>query len=92
MNEIHRSKTYQVPKKTHPWRQYRNRVTIEVEIEAKDIISLKDYLQGIIDNWDKMEVTVFGNLGDRTYTLSNLPQKKAAAYIVGIIKRNYIDG
>lgn len=86
-----RAKTWQKPKDNHPWRQYKSRnVEVEVEVEARDIITLKEFLQDLIDNWDRYEVTSFGSLGDRTYTLKTLPQKKAAAYIVGIIKRNYI--
>lgn len=80
--------TWQKPKSTHPWRQYQNR--IKPESDRIDIIPLKEYLENIIDNWDNIEITTFGDMGDRTYTLKTASQKKAAAYIVGVLKRNYV--
>jgi len=54
------------------------------------MIPLKEYLENIIENWDNIEITTFGDMGDRTYTLKTASQKKAAAYIVGVLKRNYV--
>ena len=86
-----KAKTWQKPKESHPWRQYKDKV-VKIEIEDRtDIVGLREFLYDIIENWDRMEVTMFGSMGDRTYTLGSLPQRKAAAYIVGIIKRNYIN-
>lgn len=80
-------KTWQKPKANHPWRQYKDKKTSK---DRNDIIPLKEYLESLIDNWDRMEVTTFGDIGDRTYTLKTSSQKKAAAYIIGVLKRNYV--
>lgn len=80
--------TWQKPKSEHPWRQYKDR--IKPDVDREDIVPLKEYLEGLLMNWDKMEITTFGDIGDRTYTLRTASQKKAAAYIVGVLKRNYV--
>lgn len=82
-------RTWQKPKENHPWRQYENRKVNQVE-EPRDVVGIKDFLKGVVDNWDKVEVVSFTAMGDRTYTLSQVSQKKAAAYICGVLKRNYI--
>lgn len=86
--EDQKPKTWQKPKANHPWRQYQNKK--KPDVDRVDIIPLRDYLQEVVDNWDKVEITTFGDLGDRTYTLSAASQKKAAAYICGVLKRNYV--
>lgn len=81
---------WQKPKEGHPWRQYSDRkVDVEVEVEI-DIITVKEYLQALLDNWDSTEVTFFGARGDRGFTLNALSQKKVAAYICGVLRRNYM--
>lgn len=80
--------TWQKPKSEHPWRQYKDR--IKPDTDREDIIPLKEYLESLVQNWDRMEITTFGDIGDRTYTLRTASQKKAAAYIVGVLKRNYV--
>ena len=81
------SKTWQKPKEDHPWRQYSSKIKKE---EPSDIIPLKEYLRDLADNFDKIEITTFTELGDRRHTLSTLSQRKAAAYICGVLKRNYV--
>jgi hypothetical protein len=81
-------KTWQKPKADHPWRQYNNKR--KPAKDRGDIIPLKEYLESLVENWDKMEVTTFGDMGNRTYTLKTASQKKAAAYICGVLKRNYV--
>lgn len=85
-----RPKTYQKPKEGHPWRQYDKTQNRPEPKTREDIIPLKDCLVQIVENWDRVEVTYMSSMGDRTYTLSQLPQKKAAAYLCGLLKRNYV--
>ena len=85
-----KAKTYQKPKPDHPWRQYPNKIKVEVEVEL-EIISVKEYLTSLVNNWDKVEVsTKIPGLGFRTYSLSQLSQKKVAAYIAGKLKQHYV--
>ena len=90
-----KASTYQKPKDNHPWRQYADRVQrieeVEIEIEIESIVSVKQYLKDVVDNWERIEVTTsLPQLGHRQFTLNQLPQKKAAAYIIGVLKRNYV--
>jgi len=59
--------TWQKPKSEHPWRQYKDR--IKPDADREDIVPLKEYLESLIENWDEVEVTSFGDMGSRTYTL-----------------------
>ena len=86
--EGEKAKTWQKPKEDHPWRRYQNKKVV-VE-ENLDIIPLREYLENLVRNWDSIEITTFGDMGDRTYTLRTASQKKSAAYIVGVLKRNYV--
>ena len=80
--------TWQKPKDSHPWRQYKDKKVEEPD--RTDIVPLREFLKDIVDNYDTIEITTFGDMGNRTYTLATASQKKAAAYIVGVLKRNYV--
>ena len=84
---------WQKPKATHPWRQYANIKVEEARKEAEEekvsIISVKEFLQQSIDNWDKTELTIVRGQKDKSMPLCTASQKRQALYIVGILKRNY---
>ena len=80
---------WQKPKKNHPWRQYANK-RVAKEEEEINIISVREYLTELLENWEKIEVTSIGSKGDRTYPLTGLSQRKVAAYISGVLRRNYV--
>jgi hypothetical protein len=84
---------YQVPKADHPWRQYANRkrLTVDVDIEVTGIIPVREFVQDLDKNWDKIEVTLPQEYeGRHRAFLKELPQVKVAAWIAGMLKRYYV--
>lgn len=81
---------YQLPKKDHPWRTGRmedfsgNKVK-----EKKKIKALKIFIQEIGESWDTITVVTTTSTGYGEYTLSQLPEEKQAAWLAGVLKRNY---
>lgn len=84
---------YQVPKKDHPWRRYKDRRKKELAVEAKnekpEHKTVQILLTEIVTNWNDVEITTSFSGGSGRYTLNELPQVKQAAYIAGMLKRNY---
>jgi hypothetical protein len=78
---------YQVPKADHPWREY-NRTKAKKEEENKNK-PLRIFLTEIVESWDEVKVvtSVYNREGE--YSLKELPQTKIAAWLAGILKRNY---
>lgn len=79
---------YQVPKTDHPWRQYGDK-KFEAEVEKSNIKSVKMFVAEISDSWDNVEVvtTAYSRYGK--FKLAELPQEKQAAWLAGILRRNY---
>lgn len=77
---------YQVPKANHPWRQYKDRV---ITTEEKRVKQVKILITELAESWDNITVvtTAFGKEGE--FKLIELPQSKQAAWLAGILKRNY---
>lgn len=80
---------YQIPKSNHPWRRYQNKTDTETKPQKK-IKALKVLICEIAENWDNVKIvtTSYGRYGE--FTLGELTQDKQAQWLVGIIKRNYV--
>lgn len=88
-----RPPTYQVPRKDHPWRRYRNRPDDD-GTELKDdtpsnIKPVKKFLTEIVESWESVEIITSAYGREGRFNLNELSQKKIAAWIVGVLKRNY---
>lgn len=88
------SKTYQVPKKDHPWRQYADRVRdiegVDITVEL-ELVTVREYLTTLVENWDTMTVTFQSPFeGNTRHKLKTLPQYKIAAWLAGTLKKHYV--
>lgn len=83
---------YQKPKDNHPWRNYSNRKTVIVVQEGTPgIIPVRDFIDDLSHNWEKIEITLAADFeGRRTFTLRELPQAKIAAWLAGMLKKHYV--
>jgi len=80
--------TYQIPKADHPWRQYPNKARENPE-EKNEVKSLRKFLMEVALSWDKVEITTSSYVGMGRYHLSELSDRKVAAWLMGILRRNY---
>ena len=84
---------YQKPKADHPWRQYANRKVEkkpgEEEEPKEKIKTIRVFLTEIVEDWDS--VTIVTSNWNRTgeFKLGELPQKKIAAWLSNLLRRNY---
>lgn len=86
---------YQVPKADHPWRRYKDRFDDKgdelekLKQKEKKVKPVKKFLSEIVESWESVEVVtnVYGREG--RFNLTELPQEKIAAWIAGMLKRNY---
>ncbi len=76
----------QIPSPSHPWRQYANRPREKQKRTSKP---LKKFLREIIVSWESVEVTTSTYSGVGRYNLTELSDKKIAAWLMGILRRNY---
>lgn len=90
MDEEVKAKTWQKPKSDHPWRNYKNRTNGTDETkEEKHQKSVRVLIQEFAGSWENIKVvtTAYGREGE--FLLSELPQSKQAAWLAGLLKRNY---
>lgn len=81
---------YQVPKANHPWRRYANRENPTDEMpKEKHQKSVKILISEFAESWDEIRVvtSAYGREGE--FLLTELPQSKQAAWLAGLLKRNY---
>ena len=81
--------THQIPKADHPWRQYANVPKKVSEKEKKVVKSLRKFLREIVVSWDKVQITTSAYSSLNRFQLHELSDKKVAAWLIGILKRNY---
>ena len=80
---------FQIPKASHPWRQYANKSREAEEVADNHTKPLKQFMTEIITAWDSVEITTTAyGINDR-FKLGELPDYKAAAWLSGILKRHY---
>ena len=93
---------YQVPRVDHPWRQYKVWFDKGIrkklqgqdeeikEKEAKeDLKPIRQFLGEIVESWERIEIFTYCYGREDNFTLKSLPQYKIAAWLAGILKRNY---
>ena len=81
---------YQKPVAAHPWRQYKDR-KLDRSSEPNDpnIKPVKMFLTEIVESWECVSVNTYAYGKEGVFKLSELPQRKIAAWLAGILKRNY---
>lgn len=81
---------YQVPKANHPWRRYPNSEVEVVKRKRKEKGKpVKVMIREIISSWETIEVFTFAYGKEGKFKLSELSQAKQAAWLAGLLKRNY---
>lgn len=78
---------YQVPKKTHPWRQYKDRK--DESEAAKPAPSLKAFIFAMAESWDSYTIPS-GDLGDGYAKIATMNDAKAAAWLAKFLKKTWI--
>lgn len=79
---------YQKPKPDHPWKKGFTRDTVP-EKEDKNKKTVKLLVRELVESWDTIEVFTYSYGREGKYILNQLPQSKQAAWLVGLLKRNY---
>lgn len=80
------------PKEDHPWRQYRNKKTSNGNGEEYETpsISLKEFLNNIVENWDTYKIPP-ANFEDREYiSLSKISPDKQAEWLISFLKKHWL--
>ena len=82
---------YQKPKATHPWkRPYKANLTKEAMAPVKNKSKpLRTFLFEVVESWEEVEVFTTAYGANQHYKLKELPQAKQAAWLAGILRRNY---
>ncbi len=83
------------PKSDHPWRNYSNRFIpkeddAETKTPKKHIKPLKEWMTDMVDAWDNIELDVDTSFGIQRKSLSEVTDKRAANFLMGIMKA-YVD-
>lgn len=79
---------YQVPKASHPWRQYKNRRPKEQKAEKKGK-SVKIFVREMAESWERIEITTVAKGKEDRFFLEELPQSRQAAWFAGLLKKYY---
>ena len=83
---------YQVPGSDHPWRRYKNKQVKESnkkDENEKDFKAVKILVTELAEGWDKIEITTYAYGREGKFYLTELPQSRQAAWLAGVLKRNY---
>lgn len=84
---------FQIPVSNHPWRKYKNNYAKEEkkpkEKIKEQIKSVKVLVADLLSNWDNIEIVTFAYGTEGRFKLNDLPQTKIAAWLSGLLKRNY---
>jgi hypothetical protein len=80
------------PSANHPWKSsFKDRPPVEKEIKDKAFTGkkVKFFIQEISESWDGVEIitTAFGREGK--FHLSELSESKQAAWLAGLLRKNY---
>lgn len=76
------------PHQNHPWRRYKDKAEAPTKKEEKRIKSLHVFIAELAESWETIEIYTTYK-GEGKYFLVDLPQSKQAAWLVGLLKRNY---
>lgn len=88
----------QTPKATHPWRNWvgpSNMARVKKEEgereeeKTKGLKSVKVFLGEIVESWETVEISTYCYGREGRYKLTELPQGKIAAWLSGMLRRNY---
>ena len=81
---------YQQPKKLHPWRQYKDRPLDKTKKEeASKYKPVHQFLGEIVESWERVEITTYAWGKEGRFKLTELPQKKIAAWLANLLKKYY---
>lgn len=79
---------YQKPKPTHPWKTGIMPGYVPPKKEKK-IKPVKVLIAELSSCWDTIEIYSYNSSGEGKYFLVDLPQRKQAAWLASLLKRNY---
>jgi len=79
---------YQVPKKSHPWRRYKDKIE-EPKKEVKKDKPVLILVEEIVGNWKNIEVYTVAFGREDKFLLTELPQARQAAWLAGLLKKIY---
>ena len=83
------SKNYQVPKASHPWRNYANKKVDPDDDTPQNLPSLKKFLSDMIENWETYSVPS-GDFGDGYAKIKSMPDNKAAEWLVNFVRKTWV--
>ena len=81
---------YQKPKTDHPWRQYKDRApNQDAEPPESEKKPVRLFLSEIVEAWDVVTINTYAYGKEGVFKLTELPQRKIAAWLAGVLKRHY---
>ena len=80
---------FQIPKANHPWRRYANREVEVVRKKKETIKPVRVLVEELVGNWEHIEVFTVAYGREGKFYLFELPQSRQAAWLAGLLKRNY---
>ena len=86
------SKHYQVPKATHPWRNYKNRTTPDTEESVKadkELPSLFHFLKDMVDNWETYTIPT-SEMEEHYGKIKSQTKVKQAEWITSFIRKTWV--
>jgi hypothetical protein len=78
---------YQKPRADHPWKT--GRMPGYVPREEKKVKPVRVLISELASSWDHIEVLTYHSSREGKFFLIDLPQSKQAAWLAGLLKRNY---
>jgi len=78
---------YQKPRADHPWKT--GRMPGYVPHKEKKVKPVKLLISELVTSWDKIEILTYHFSREGKFYLNELPQSKQAAWLAGLLKRNY---
>lgn len=81
---------YQKPRADHPWRTgIRPGYEPKEEKVKPKIKPVRILIKEISTSWDTIEITTYAYGKEGRYKLGELPETRQAAWLAGLLKRNY---
>lgn len=78
---------YQKPKANHPWKT--GIMPGYVPHKEKKVKPVRKLVSELVSSWDRIEVLTYYSSREGKFLLNDLPQSKQAAWLAGLLKRNY---
>lgn len=80
---------YQKPRADHPWKTGIMPGYKPVKRVEKKVKPVKILITELASSWDHIEIFTYHSAREGKYYLNQLPQSRQAAWLAGLLKRNY---